>query len=145
MKTKLLPPPDQVIVDNYFKLVQSRGMSSAAWMFGMLATYGIRLSELKDFNWNADNTLNIKTKKRKVKPLHPQWLFLFQLKEKQPSNLEDCFEKIETKLISSIETQKISLNLTDLQLAYQLRKPLYVKKKVDLRMQSPSSLVPCVR
>ena len=145
MKIKSSPPPDQVIVDNYFKLVQSKGMSSVAWMFGMLATYGIHPNELKDFKWNIDNTLNIKTKKRKVKPLHPQWLFLFQLKEKQPPNLGDCFGKIEAKLISSIENQKISLNLTDLQLAYQLRKPLYVKKKLDQRMQSPSSLVPCVR
>jgi len=68
---------------------------------------------------------------------------LFQLKEKQPSNLEDCFDKIKNKLSNAIETQKVSLNITDIQLAYQLRKSLYFPKKADQQKESLSSLIPC--
>jgi hypothetical protein len=135
------PPPDQAIVDDYFQLSRLKGFSSAAWLYGMIATYGVHPKELKSFEWSQDNTIKIITKKNKIKPLHPQWSFLFQLKEKQPSNIEDCFDKIKSKLNKAIETQKVSLNFTDLQLAYQLRKGLYCPKKEDPQMQSLFSLV----
>lgn len=147
MRTRLMKLPhsspiDQVIVDDYFKLYSLRSFSSACWLYGMLATYGIRLNELKGFNWNTDNTITVSSRKRRIKPLHPQWLYLFQLKEKQPSNIEDCLETIESKLIKAIENQKIKLNFTDLQLAYQIRKNYYQKKKQNPQKQFLSSLVP---
>lgn len=135
------PPPDQAIVDDYFQLSRIKGFGSAAWLYGMIATYGVHPKELKDFKWNLNNTIKICTKKKEIKPIHPQWTFLFQLKEKQPSDIEDCFERIKNKLNKAIETQKVSLNLTDLQLAYQLRKGLYLPKKEDQQTQSPFSLV----
>ena len=139
------PPPDQAIVDDYFQLSRIKSFGAAAWLFGMSATYGVHPKELKSFTWNSDNTISITTKKKKIKPLHPQWIILFQLKEKQPSNLEDCFDKIKSKLSNAIETQKVSLNITDLQLAYQLRKSLYFPKKVDQQKEFLSSLIPCAR
>jgi hypothetical protein len=139
------PPPDQAIVDDYFQLSRIKSFGAAAWLFGMTATYGVHPKELKKFSWNSDNTITIATKKKKIKPLHPQWIILFQLKEKQPSNLEDCFDKMKIKLGNAIETQKVSLNITDLQLAYQLRKALYFPKKEDQQKESLSSLIPCVR
>lgn len=146
MRTKLMklphpPPVDQTIVDEYFKLRSLRSSSSISWLYGMLATYGITINELKGFTWNSDNTLTILSKKRKVKPIHPQWFYLFELKEKQPSNLEDCLETIQLKLMKAIENQKIKLNFTDLQLAYQIRKNYYQKKKEYQRKESPASLV----
>lgn len=140
MRTKLMklvhpPPIDQTIVDDYFKLRALRSSSSVCWLYGMLATYGLSPKELKGFTWNLNNTITVNSKKRKVKPIHPQWFYLFQLKEKQPSNIEDCLETIEYKLAKAIENQKIKLNFTDLQLAYQIRKKYYQKK------ESPSSLV----
>lgn len=137
------PPPDQAIVDDYFQLSRIKSFGASAWLFGMAATYGVHPKELKSFTWNSDNTITIPTKKKKIKPLHPQWIILFQLKEKQPSNLEDCFDKIKSKLSNAIETQKVSLNITDLQLAYQLRKSLYFPKKADQQKESLSSLIPC--
>lgn len=137
------PPPDQAIVDDYFQLSRIKSFGAAAWLFGMAATYGVHPKELKSFTWNPDNTITIPTKKKKIKPLHPQWIILFQLKEKQPSNLEDCFDKIKSKLSNAIETQKVSLNITDIQLAYQLRKSLYFPKKADQQKESLSSLIPC--
>jgi hypothetical protein len=145
MKPIYPPPPDQAIVDDYFQLIKVKSFSSAAWLYGMIATYGVHPKELKKFTWNADNTITISTKKKKVKPLHPQWVFLFQLKEKQPSNIEDCFDKIKIKFSNAIETQRVSLNITDLQLAYRLRKALYSLKKTDRQKESLSSLIPCVR
>ena len=139
------PPPDQAIVDNYFQLSRIKSFGAASWLFGMAATYGVHPKELNIFTWNLDNTISIATKKKKIKPLHPQWIILFQLKEKQPSNLEDCFDKIKSKLSNAIETQKVSLNITDLQLAYQLRKSLYFPKKADRQKEFLSSLIPCVR
>ncbi len=139
------PPPDQAIVDDYFQLSRIKSFGAAAWLFGMSATYGVHPKELKSLTWNSDNTISITTKKKKIKPLHPQWIILFQLKEKQPSNLEDCFDKIKSKLSNAIETQKVSLNITDLQLAYQLRKSLYFPKKADRQKESLSSLIPCAR
>ncbi len=139
------PPPDQAIVDDYFQLSRTKSFGAAAWLFGMSATYGVHPKELKSLTWNSDNTISITTKKKKIKPLHPQWIILFQLKEKQTSNLEDCFDKIKSKLSNAIETQKVSLNITDLQLAYQLRKSLYFPKKADRQKESLSSLIPCAR
>jgi len=131
------PPPDQAIVDDYFKLLHKKSFGQAAWFYGMLATYGVHPKELKGFTWNADNTININSKKKKVRPMHPQWVLLFQLKEKQPSKLENCFKEIQDKLEAGIKNKVINLNLTDLILSYRIRKDFYQPKKVDQQMQYP--------
>ncbi|WP_138496967.1 site-specific integrase [Nostoc sp. PA-18-2419] len=62
------------------------------WVYGMLATYGLRPRELfvnPEIDWwlsseNKDNTWkvhpNTKTGYREALPLHPEWVYLFDLK-----------------------------------------------------------------
>jgi len=69
------------------------------WVYGMLATYGLRPRELfvnPDVNWwlspdNTDNTWKVapetKTGYREVVPLHPDWVELFDLKNPELLNL----------------------------------------------------------
>ncbi|NET70567.1 MAG: site-specific integrase [Sphaerospermopsis sp. SIO1G2] len=69
------------------------------WVYGMLATYGLRPRELfvhPDINWwlspdNTDNTWKVspetKTGYREVVPLHPDWVELFDLKNSELLNL----------------------------------------------------------
>jgi hypothetical protein len=73
--------------------------------------------------------------------MHPQWVLLFQLKEKQPSKLENCFKEIQEKLEVGIKNKVITLNLTDLILSYRIRKDFYQPKKVDRQIQSPAYAV----
>jgi len=119
------PPTDQLVVDQFFQLLNSRTFKKSAWLYGMVSTYGIKPEEIKGFTWNQDNTINILTKKRPVLPLHPQWVSLFQLKKKQPSKLEDCWDKILDLFYCSISSRSTHLNLTDLILAYRIRKKFY--------------------
>ena len=139
------PPSDQTVVDDYFHLVHKKTFGQAAWLYGMLATYGLHPNELKGFTWNTDNTINIITKKKKIKPMHPQWVLLFQLKEKQPSKLEDCFKSVQVKLESAIKNKVVALNFTDLILSHRIRKDFYRSKKVDLQSQCPASEALSVR
>lgn len=65
------------------------------WVYGMLATYGLRPRELfvnPDINWwlspeNKDNTWKVdretKTGYREALPLHPDWVELFDLKNRE--------------------------------------------------------------
>ena len=73
--------------------------------------------------------------------MHPQWVLLFQLKEKQPSKLENCFKEIQEKLEASIKNKVIVLNLSDLILSYRIRKDFYQVKKVDQQIQYPAYAV----
>ena len=145
MKHLHAPPPDQAIVDDYFQLLHKKSFGQAAWLYGMLATYGVHPKELKGFTWNTDNTISIHSKKKKIRPMHPQWVILFQLKEKQPSKLENCFKSIQEKLEAGIKNKVITLNLTDLILSYRIRKDFYQMKKVDQQTQSPAYAVLSVR
>jgi len=137
-------PIDQQIVDDYFRLEKSKSKKEA-WLYAMSATYGINPAKLKDFTWKSKGEILIKSKKTPIKPIHPQWIVLFQLKEKQPSKLEDCFNAIQDKLNAAISNQKVRLNFTDLELAYQIRKRFYQKQKADQRKESLSSAVPSLR
>ncbi len=132
-------PTDQQIVDCYFALQRSRGFSKACWAYGMLATYGISLDDLSSFTWNLDLSIKIFSQKQKIYPLHPQWIYLFQLKEKQPSNIESCFRCMREKLTEAISTKKTTLNLTDLQFSYRLRKAYYRRQQADRKKKCLSS------
>jgi hypothetical protein len=116
------PPVDQRIVDEYFQLISNPKTKDVAWLYGMVATYGLKPEELMGFSWGTDATILISSKKRPIKPLHPQWVILFSLKKKQPRNLQSCWNPLEISLYKAISYQQIRLNITDLLLAYRIRK-----------------------
>jgi hypothetical protein len=116
------PPVDQRIVDEYFQLASHRKTKDVAWLYGMVATYGLKPDELSGFEWGPDNTIHVRSKKRNICPLHPQWVLLFGLKEKQPCKLQSCWESLSFSLYRSIAHQDVQLNVTDLLLAYRIRR-----------------------
>ena len=117
-----VPPVDQRIVDEYFQLDGNRQTKAIAWLYGMVATYGLKPDELNGFSWGPDNSILVTTKKRPVRPLHPQWVFLFSLKEKQPQDPWSCWSSLCSTLYRAIAYQQISVNITDLLLAHRIRK-----------------------
>ena len=123
------PPLDQRIVDEYFRLASSRKTKDIAWLYGMIATYGLKPEELSDLDWGPDDSLSVPGKKRLVRPLHPQWVFLFDLKEKQPRNLQSCLSSLSSSLYEAMAFQNVELNITDLVLAHKLRKNHYRQPK----------------
>jgi len=131
------PPIDQRIVDEYFQLVTHKKTKDAAWLYAMVATYGLRPDELINFNWGPLDSICISTKKRLIYPLHPQWVLLFKLKEKQPYKMQDCWEFLSFSLYRAIAYQDVRLNITDLLLAHRIRKN-YAR---SIRKQQPSSRV----
>lgn len=131
------PPVDQRIVDDYFQLASNKKNRGAAWLFGMLATYGLKPEELKGFAWNDNNTIIINKKKRPIQPLHPQWVFLFELQKKQPPNLEGCWNSSLFDLYRVMASTVISVNVTDLVLAYKMRKGFYQPQAKQKQLQAP--------
>jgi len=126
------PPLDQRIVDEYFRLASSRKTKDIAWLYGMIATYGLKPEDLRDFTWNSDCSISILSKKRPIRPYHSQWTFLFNLKEKQPRNLRDCLVFLSSNLYEAMALQNVELNITDLNLAYNIRKNHYRQLKQRL-------------
>lgn len=115
-------PVDQRILDDYFSLISHRKTKDVGWLYGMIATYGLKPDELEGFEWNDDNSIHVLQKKRSINPLHPQWVLLFGLKEKQPRKLQDCWSTLSLSLYRTVAYQEVQLNLTDLLLAYRIRK-----------------------
>ena len=122
-------PNDPRIVDEVFSVMAQPGLEDVGWLLGMVATFGETPSSLKDFTWNDDNSINITSKKRSLKPLHPQWVILFQLKEKQPSRTKSRWLPISRKLNSAYTEGKCGLNVKGLLLAYKVRKVYYTPIK----------------
>jgi hypothetical protein len=130
-------PVDQRIVDAYFQLDSQRGNKGAAWLFGMIATYGIKPEDLNSFDWGQNGSLVLHNKKRPVNPLHPQWVFLFNLQKKRPCEMQDRVPTLLSQLYRLMAHQAIDVNVTDLLLAHSIRKKHYRNIK---RLQ-PSSPV----
>jgi len=130
------PPLDQRIVDEYFRLASSRKTKDIAWLYGMVATYGLKPEELCDLDWGPNLSISVPGKKRLVRPLHPQWALLFSLKEKQPRNMQDCWSLLSSSLYEAMAFRDVELNITDLILGHKLRKNHYR----DLKRQQASSL-----
>ena len=123
-------PTDPRIVDEIFSLTETPGLEEVGWLLAMVATYGKSPTELEGFTWK-DDTIQIKSKKRPVRPLHPQWVFLFQLKEKQPKKLN--WKKVLKVLDKQRKLGRIHIDVLSLLLAYKVRKIYYtpVKQQKD--------------
>ena len=76
-----------------------------------------------------DYSISLPSKKRSIKPVHPQWAFLFSLKEKQPCDLQSCLGSLCLSLYEAMAFQNVQLNITDLLLAHNLRKKHYRQVK----------------
>ena len=111
-------------------------------VLAMVATYGKTPSELKGFTWNDDHSINIKSKKRSLRPLHPQWVFLFQLKEKQPFNLKSRWSALHSSLEKTCGYGNVSLTIKGLLLAHKVRKVYYtpLKRSDDCQSSRKSML-----
>jgi len=134
------PPVDQRIVDEFFQLSAHRKTRDIAWVYAMVSTYGIKPDDLHAFKWETESTINICRLRRPLQPLHPQWAIIFDLKEKQPSNLESRLDKILLDYYKAISLGQISFNITDLILAHKLRKQHYraSRRSEDLAFASAS-------
>lgn len=122
-------PVDQRIVDEYFRLESQRSQRSVAWLFGMIATYGIKPDDFTRFEWGPDGSLVLPNKKRPIRPLHPQWVILFNLQKKRPCEMQDRIPILSSSLYRLMAHQAISVNITDLLLAHRLRKQHYKQIK----------------
>ena len=131
------PPNDQTIVDEYFKLRTNRRRSRLAWLFGMIATYGLTPDALEGFSWGPEASIYIQGKRRPVSPVHPQWAIIFRLKEEQPRNWQDCLQSLSEQLYCAMAYQKVGVNITDLLLSHQMRKRLYRSVKRPRKVLQP--------
>lgn len=120
----MAPPDDQRILNDYFSLNQASKGKSIAWLYGMIATYGVQPNKLKDFTWGAEHTLVLKGKKTPVKPMHPHWAVIFNLK-KQPRKIKERLTNVSKSLEKAQATGKIDFNIADLLLAHTARKDFY--------------------
>tara|TARA_S200002703_G_C3792162_1_gene244486 strand:- start:287 stop:712 length:426 start_codon:yes stop_codon:yes gene_type:complete len=132
------PLHDQRIIDNCFHLLTTPGLRKAGWLFGMVSVYGKTPEDLKDFIWSEKNTIIIKSKKRPVRPLHPEWVSLFQLKEKQPSKTKDCWNKMQNNLNEAIKKGVVKLTIPNLLVAYKMRKLVYAPVNKHLHSTCPT-------
>ena len=119
------PPTDQRIVNEYFDLASSKGLKNVAWLYGMVATYGIKPDKLWNFDWGPENSILIENRKKPLYPLHPQWVILFGLKQKRPQKLWGRMKTLCYNMYQEMANQRIDLNITDLLLAYKIRKKYY--------------------
>jgi hypothetical protein len=129
------PPIDQRIVDEYFRLATNKKTKNLAWLYGMIATYGIQPDSLKLFRWGSDDEIYLQNKKKAIYPLHPQWAILFELKEKKPQKLYDSWDRICSELYRQMAFRKVELNVTDLLLAHTMRSKMYGKLKPQPALQ----------
>jgi len=125
-------PVDQRILDDFFYLDRGERSKSIAWLYGMVATYGLKPSQLQNFSWGPDNTVLLKGKKRPVKPMHPHWAVIFELK-KQPRNIQGRLSNLSKSLERALEAGKIHLGIDDLLAAHTDRKQCcYLSRKQAL-------------
>lgn len=122
-------PSDARIVDEIFSVTAMPDWVEEGWLLAMIATYGKTAEELKGFTWNKDNTINIETRKKPVRPLHPQWVFIFQLKEKQPSKLKSRWSALIKRLAKAQKESVFKLSIEGLLLAHKVRKVYYTPLK----------------
>lgn len=120
----MAPPDDQRILNDYFSLDQANKGKSIAWLYGMVATYGVQPNKLKDFTWGSENTLVLKDRKTPVKPMHPHWAVIFNLK-RQPRKIQERLKTVSESLEKAQSQGKIDFNITNLLSAHKARKDFY--------------------
>lgn len=114
-------PVDQRIIDDFFYLDRGGRSKSIAWLYGMVATYGLKPSQLQDFSWGPDNSVLLQGRKRPIKPMHPHWAVIFELK-KQPRNIQGRLSNLAKSLERAIEAGKTDLDVNALLAAHSDRK-----------------------
>lgn len=114
-------PVDQRIIDDFFYLDRGERSKSIAWLYGMVATYGLKPLQLQDFSWGPDNSVLLQGRKRPIKPMHPHWAVIFELK-KQPRNIQGRLSNLAKSLERAIEAGKTELNVDALLAAHRDRK-----------------------
>jgi len=127
-------PNDPRVVDEVFSMKATPNQQDIGWLMGMVATFGRTPDQLKGFTWNDDDSINIKTHKRSLRPLHPQWVFLFQLKEKQPFRLKSRWHILSSSLIEALADDNCLVSLEGLILSYKVRKIYYSSLKRQKRL-----------
>lgn len=138
---KRLLPSDKEIEDKYHNFELYKGNSafpwrSWRWIYGMLATYGLRPHEvfaidLKAFT-NPNNKLHelkldesitegVKTGERTIYPLHPHWVELFDLKNVQPLETDATFDSRTKRIAHVFKIKKIGFQPYYLRHCYAVR------------------------
>ena len=124
------PPIDQRIVDEYFQLASRRRHKDVAWLYGMVATFGVPAEHFRTHGWYWEgNGIVFDYRKTPIQPIHPQWMLLFQLKEKEPQDFWNSIDSICGVLYQEMAHQKINLNVSDLLMAHALRAKHYKSLK----------------
>ena len=131
-------PDDQQILEEYFNLATNKKTKKLSWLYGMVAKFGLDPDQLNGFTWNNDYSINLKNRKKAIHPLHPQWTFLFELKEKQPCKSEDCLSSVRSSLYRAMAFENTQLRITDLLNAYEIRKDFYKKATQKQQRKSPA-------
>ena len=91
-------PSDQEVLDQVFQLTSMPDFADVGWLLSLIATYGKPPEELEGFTWNDDDSINIRSKKKPIKPHHPQWAVILQIKKRQPSKLKGRWYPLTRKL-----------------------------------------------
>tara|TARA_Y100001972_G_scaffold23776_1_gene28788 strand:+ start:221 stop:640 length:420 start_codon:yes stop_codon:yes gene_type:complete len=115
-------PSDQEVLDQIFLLSSMPGFKDAAWLLSLVATYGKTPEELSGFTWNEDDSINIDSKKKPIKPLHPQWAIILQIKERQPSRLKGRWKPLTRQLEMTLKSSQIQLTINHFLAAHEHRR-----------------------
>ena len=127
-------PTDPRVVDEVFSMKAKPKHEDIGWLMGMVATFGRTPEQLEGFTWNDDDSINIKSNKRPLRPLHPQWVFLFQLKEKQPFRMKSRWSVLSSSLLEALADDKCHVSLEGLIFSYKVRKIYYTSLKRQKRL-----------
>lgn len=129
--SRTLVPTDQNIIDEYFRLAFVPGLTSVHWLFAMVAVYGKHPLELKGFRWGPDDSILLVNRKRPVRPLHPQWVSLFSLRERTPYKASERITRLSSSLEQAIQKGQVQIDIPSLLLSYKMRKVFYqpIKRK----------------
>ena len=126
---------------SYFPRANPVSAKYYQWVFGILATYGLRPQEIfaidqsKSFNSELDNWIfldgklcdGIKTGDRIIPPLLPEWVELFDLKSypNSPSTSDDLAKRGH-RISEYFQSHKLGIRPYDLRHAYAVRTRRYM-------------------
>ena len=115
-------PSDQEVLDQVFQLTSMPDFADVGWLLSLIATYGKPPEELEGFTWNGDDSINIRSKKKPIKPHHPQWAVILQIKKRQPSKLKGRWYPLTRKLEMTLKSSHIQLSINHFLAAHEHRK-----------------------